>query len=85
MTFTKGQHLTVTGDSDRYLHTCREGTEVEVLFTDERDCLVREVVHPEHLTWWVGNNDLVPMDGTSGQDRESYTDEQDRDSYTVEV
>jgi hypothetical protein len=29
--------------------------------------------------------DVIPdEDGTSGQDRESYTDEQDRDSYTVD-
>ena len=25
----------------------------------------------------------IPEDGTSGQDRESYTDDQDRESYTV--
>lgn len=27
---------------------------------------------------------LADLDGTSGQDRDSYSDDQDRDSYTVE-
>jgi hypothetical protein len=40
----------------------------------------------QHSVGWAGRflRDVAEaFDGTSGQDRESYTDDQDRDSYTV--
>lgn len=37
---------------------------------------------PQVIANWIIDV-LCPEDGTSGQDRESYSDDQDRDSYTV--